>query len=49
MQISLVLFPNAPDNISALVFESHADERCWQRHYHPFAECNGGHALTEIC
>jgi hypothetical protein len=22
MQISLILFPNAPDNISALVFES---------------------------
>lgn len=33
MQISLILFPNAPDNISALVFESHVDARCWQRSY----------------
>jgi hypothetical protein len=33
MQISLILFPNAPDNISALVFESNTGARCWKRHY----------------
>ena len=33
MQISLILFPNAPDNISALVFESKTGARCWMRNY----------------
>jgi hypothetical protein len=33
MQISLILFPNAPDNISALVFESNTSARCWKRNY----------------
>ena len=33
MQISLILFPDAPDNISALVFESNASARCWKRNY----------------
>jgi hypothetical protein len=38
MQISLILFPNAPDTISALVFESNASTRCWKRNYNSVQE-----------